>query len=53
MLVLTAAGGSLVLSRAFTDAWMPQAGEFNLHRLPPPSLSLGTPPYAALPGTLG
>jgi hypothetical protein len=53
MLVLTAAGGSLVLSRAFTDAWMPQAGEFNLHRLPPPSLSLDVPPYTGPDGTLG
>jgi hypothetical protein len=53
MLVLTAAGGSLVLSRAFTDAWMPEAGEFNLYRLPPLSLTLDVPPYARPDGTLG
>jgi len=53
MLVMTAAGGSLVLARAFTDAWTPQVGEFNLHRLPPPSLSLDVPPHKGPDGSLG
>jgi hypothetical protein len=42
LLVLTAAGASLVLSRSFVDARTPAVGQFNLDRLPPSSLSLDT-----------
>lgn len=45
LLVLTAAGASLVLSRSFADAQTPWTDQFSLDRLPSLSLSSDTAPH--------